>query len=437
MNDLTPVFERETGQLILEGPPAGVAGEAPLIPVHGMELAFDRADGWLCRAVVEAAAEDGSLAVGEQAAAMLIRLFGPEAPGLVPGPGPREGPPTRVLSCEPGLTATLSSLARLDAARATSPVPPDSPWWAAEAAELAERGGLRARARAEAQQAASKLLGQLDSLKTLPADAVRTAAAAARIHAVTDPQAAARLRGALKKLTGRTPDSSAPGAGFDVAAEVERLEKDRVRLGGLHWMLDPGLAPEGLFQPGLSPHSDLSVRHDSANGRLIIHALLTPGAASGAVNRCLARLVDPVVRRVLAQAAMTKAEDCGEPSRVTAGLELPFPLDEVQDGWIEVVADQHWPVRSATGYRIRRALRWADTALRAERAPAGLAPHSTPKDWAALAAAAWEHCRRDWEAAGDACHAALATQRRTALDSGPCVPPPPGDPAYLAEVLGG
>ena len=121
MNDLTPVFERETGQLILEGPPAGVAGEAPLIPVHGLELAFDRADGWLCRAVVEAAEEDGSLAVGEQAAAMLIRLFGPEAPGLVPGTGPREGPPTRVLSCEPGLTATLSSLARLDAAGPPAP----------------------------------------------------------------------------------------------------------------------------------------------------------------------------------------------------------------------------------------------------------------------------------------------------------------------------
>ena len=436
MNNLTPVFERETGQLILEGLPAGVAGEAPLIPVPGLELAFDRADGRLCRAVIEAAGEDGSFAVGEQAAAMLIWLFGPEALGMVSGTGSREGPQTRVLSSEPGLTATLSSLARLDAARATSPVPPDSPWWAAEAAELAELGGLRARARAEAQQAVIKLLGQLYSLKTLPAEAVRTAIAVASIHAVTDPQAASRLRGALKKVPERTPDGPAPGGGFDVAAEVERLEKDSVRLGGLHWMLDPGLVPEGLFQPGLSPHSDLSVRHDSANGRLIIHVLLTPGAACGAVNLCLARLVDPVARRVLAQATLTKAEDCGEPSRVTAELEPPFPLDEIQDGWMEVVADQHWPVRSAKGHRIRRALRWADTALRAERASAGLAPHSTPKDWAALAATAWEHCRRDWEAAGDACNAALAIQRQVALDSKPCAPQPPGDPAYLAEVLG-
>ena len=55
MNDLTPSFERETGQVILEGLPAGVAGEAPLIPVPGLDLAFDRADGRLCRVVVDAA----------------------------------------------------------------------------------------------------------------------------------------------------------------------------------------------------------------------------------------------------------------------------------------------------------------------------------------------------------------------------------------------
>jgi hypothetical protein len=436
MNNLTPVFECETGQLILEGPPAGVAGEAPLIPVPGLELAFDRADGRLCRAVIEAAGEDGSFVVGEQAAAMLIRLFGSEVLGVVSGTGSWKGPQTRVLSSEPGLTATLSSLARLDATRATSPVSPDSPWWAAEAAELAERGGLRARARAEAHQAVIKLFGQLDTFQTLPTVAIRAAIAVARIHAVTDPQAARQLRGAVKKLAGRTPDGPAPGAGFDVAAEVEGLEKDSARLGGLHWMLDPGLVPEGLFQRGLSPHSDLSVRHDSANGRVIIHALLAPGAACGAVNRCLARLVDPVVRRVLAQATFTKAGDCGERSRVTAELELPFPLDDVQDGWIEVVMDKHWPVRSAKGHRIRRALLWADTALRAERAPAGLAPHSTPKDWSALATAAWEHCRRDWEAVGNACQAALAVQRQTVLDSKPCAPQSPADPAYLAEVLG-
>ena len=258
MNNLTPVFERETGQLILEGPPAGVAGEAPLIPVPGLELAFDRADGRLCRAVVEAAGDDGSFAVGEQAAAMLIRLFGPEALGLVSGTGSRDGPPTRVLSSEPGLTAALSSLARLDAARATSPVPPDSPWWAAEAAELAERGGLRVRARAEAQQAVIKLLGQLDSLKTLPAEAVRTAIAAASIHAVTDPQAAGRLRGALKKLTGRTPTARRRVPGSTWRPRSSAWNRTAAPVGGLHWMLDPGLAARrALPARVVAPHGPL------------------------------------------------------------------------------------------------------------------------------------------------------------------------------------
>ena len=154
---LTPSFERETGQVILESLPGGVAGEASLIPVPGLDLAFDRADGRLCRVVVDTAGTGGSIAVGEQVAAMLTRLFGAEAPSVVsdiatePGRG-------RALSPDPGLSGTLSSLARLDAARATSPVPPGSPWWAAEAAELAERAGLPARASAEAHHALAKLL---------------------------------------------------------------------------------------------------------------------------------------------------------------------------------------------------------------------------------------------------------------------------------------
>ena len=204
MDDLTPSFERGTGQVILEGLRAGAAGEAPLVPVPGLDLAFDRADGRLCRAVVHAAGTDGHIAVGEQVAAILVQLFGAEAPSVVSEPAG-----ARTLSPEAGLTATLSSLARLDAARATSPIPPGSPWWADEAAELAERAGLQARARTEAAVAAADLSG-----------------------------------------------SRLAGPALDVAAEVASLEKDRVRLAGLQWMLDPDLVPEGLFRPGLSPYSE-------------------------------------------------------------------------------------------------------------------------------------------------------------------------------------
>jgi hypothetical protein len=423
MNDLTPSIERETGQVILDGLSAGVAGEAPLIPVPGLDLAFDRADGRLVRVVVDlvdTAGIDGSVVDGTQAAAMLSKLFGAHAPTIINNPA---GAPA--LSPDPELASTLSRLARLDATRATSPVPPSSPWWAAEAAELAERAGLPARAGTEAHCALAKLLGQLDSKnKTieLPGRAAQAALAVAALTAVGEPAAAARLRQAI----GGLPKVPPPLSEFDVAAEVESLEKDRVHLGGLQWMLDPGLVPEGLFRPGLSPHSDLRIRQEGALGQVVVEAVLAPGADCGELDRCLARLVDPDVRRVLAQAAFTETA----PDRVCANLKLPFPLDELPESWIEVVQDGLWPVRSAKGHRIRRALRWADAALRAERAPAGLAPHSSREDWTALAATAWDRCRHDWDAAGDADRADQAAGRQAA-------PQPPVDgPAYLAEALG-
>jgi hypothetical protein len=426
MNDLTPSVERETGQVILEGLPAGVAGEASLIPVPGLDLAFDRADGRLCRGVVETSGTGGSISVGgqvgEQAAAMLSQLFGAHAPSAVANPAG-----ARVLSPDPGLAGRLSSLARLDAARATSPAPPGSPWWSAEAAELAERAGLHARASVEAHHALAKLLGQLDRINTavLPEPAARAVMAVAALTAADEPAAAARLREAIDGRSGLPPVASPPMSGFDVAAEVESLEKDRARLDGVQWMLDPDLVPEGLFRPGLSPYSDLSVRNEGADGKVVVEAVLAPGADCGVLSRCLARLVDPDVRRILAQAAFTKTE----PDRVRATMQLPFPLDELPESWIEVVQDKLWPVRSTRGHRIRRALRWADAALRAERAPAGLAPHSAHEDWTALAATAWDRCRRDWDAAGDADRADQAARRQVA-------PQPPTDgPAYLAEAL--
>jgi hypothetical protein len=427
MNDLTPSFERETGQVILEGLSAGVAGEALLAPVPGLDLAFDRADGRLCRVVVDTAVDttgtDGSVPDGAQVAAMLIKLFGADAPNAVSDPAG-----AHALSPDPGLTRTLSSLARLDAARVTSPVPPSSPWWAAEAAELAECAGLPARARAEAHCALAKLLGQLDTIDTtvLPEPAVRAALAVAALTAADEPAAAARLREAICGRSALAPGAAPPISGFDVAHEVESLEKDRTRPGGLQWMLDPDLVPERLFRPGLSPYSDLSVRDEGAPEQVVVEAVLTPGADCAVLKRCLARLVDADVRRVLAQTAFTKIA----PDRVRAVLRLPFPLDELPESWIEVVRDKLRPVRSTKGHRIRRALRWADAALRAERAPAGLAPHSAHEDWTALAVTAWDRCRRDWEAAGDADRAGQAARRQAA-------PQPPVDgPAYLAETLG-
>ena len=369
MNDLTPSYEPDAGQLILEGRPAGLAGEAGLVPVAGVDLAFDRGDGHLVRVVAEAG--------GEAAGTLLTGLFGPQAARIlakvVAHPAERGAPRPRVLSPEPVLCAALSSLARLDAARDTSPVPHCSPWWAAEAAVLAGQAGLHDRARAEA----------------------------------------GRLRSAIVPHRHCAP-------GLDVAVEVEELEKASVRQSGLNWVLDPAQVPAGLFRPGLSPRSDLLVRYDGDEGLVTVEAVLAPGADAADVGRCQARLVDPAVRRVLAQADCHLTE-----TRIRSKLRPPFPLDELDGAWIEVVEGPH-PVRSTKAHLIRRALRWADAALRAERAPAGLAPLSAAGDWAALAAIAWQRCRRDWATAGNS---ARATAQPV---PGAQVP----DPAYLAEVLG-
>ena len=129
MNDLTPSYEPETGQVILDGRPAGPAGEAELMPFEGVDLAFDRADGRLIRVIVDS--DDASVL------ALVTRLFGPQAAGVLHDVTERAGVGPGRLTPEPGLCAALSRLARLDAARATSPVPASSPWWAAEAAGLA------------------------------------------------------------------------------------------------------------------------------------------------------------------------------------------------------------------------------------------------------------------------------------------------------------
>ena len=394
MNDLRPSFERETGQVTLVGLPGGAAGETLLTPLPGLDLAFDRVDGRLCRAVVDVAGADGSIAIDAQVAALLVRLFGPEAPGVVLGaalpPGDeRRAPP--VLGLEPELAAALSRLARLCATRATSPASARSSRWAAEAAELAERAGLPA----------------------IPGVRAGPSPAAAQVPAL------------------------------DVVAEVESLEKDCAYLAGPQWMLDPGMVPEGLFQFGLSPYSDLVVVCPGGCARVVVEASLAPGADPRALAGCRARLVIPAVRRILAQADFTVAG-----SRVRAEIRMPFSPDELAASWIEVVQGKR-PVHSLTGHWTRRALRWADAALRAERAPAALDPSATRSDWSALAAAAWGRCRLDWAAAGDADRAYLAARRQAAIDPRACVPPVPsaaaeeiacrvplGGPAYLAETRG-
>jgi len=407
MNDLTLSYEPATGEAIINGPPAGPAGEAGLAPVEGVEFAFDRADGHLVRVIVSA--------VGESERALLSRLFGAHAlSALHDAERPARSAPL-TLSPRPGLCAPLSSLARLDAARATSPVWA-SPWWQAEAAVLAETAGLHDRALAEARRAV-RILGQ-DQL-VVTANAARTARAAADIAARADPETARLLCEGIT-VVNRPPNPTAV-PGLDVAAEVSLLAEGCVRRPGLHWMLDPAIAPARLFQPGLSPDSDLLVSDDAAAGRVGVRVTIAAGADPAEAGEWHARLIDPAVRRVLAEARFAAAG-----SVLQAELNPTFPLTELRETWIEVVAESGRPVRSARAHRIARALRWADAAIRAERAPVGLAPQASGEDWSALAALAWQRCGRDWAAAGDPGRAAAAQPAGGPLPS----------PEYLAETLG-
>ena len=393
MNDLMASFESETGWVMLAGSSVGVAGEAVLTPVPGLDLVFDQADGCLCWAIVHHVRTAGSADADEQVAEMLIRLFGPEAPGVVreAAMSPDQVPPAAgVLTPDPGLAGTLSSLARLYAVRATSPALPGSPWWAVEADKLVERAGLPA----------------LASAQGAPWLAIPPTA---RV--------------------------------LNVAAEVESLEKERAQPSRLEWMLGPDAVREGLFQFGLSPYSDLVVQHRE-QGRIEVQAPLAPGADCDALSAYRVRLTDPEVHRILAQASFGVVD-----TRVRAELRPSFELDEVPESWIEVVPDKNGPVDSLKEHRTGRARRWADAGLRAERAPAGLDPAATPEDWSALAVAAWELCSLDWAAAGDADRAYLALMRRAAIvETGiPQAPSqtaaeiagrvPLAGPAYLAEAM--
>src|SRR5579863_5545701 len=164
MTDFTPSFAPESGQVVVQGPPSGPAGAVALVPVPGLELAFDRVDGRLTAAVVDLAlagkpagkfVKVDEITLDKRVAAMLTRLFGPDAPDLMlcVAAAPYEAKqPARMRSPEPSLTAALSRLARLEYARDTSPLSPGSPWWAAETAALAERAGLPGLAQAEARR---------------------------------------------------------------------------------------------------------------------------------------------------------------------------------------------------------------------------------------------------------------------------------------------
>ena len=167
--------------------------------------------------------------------------------------------------------------------------------------------------------------------------------------------------------------------------------------------LDPALVPPGVFRYGLLPYCDLDIRvHDDEESLILVEAMLAPGAGRSALASCQVRLVDSDARRVLMVSSL-------RPDGLRARAELPAPA-AAGPLWVEMVDNGRRPVWGTRLRRMRRALRWADAALRAASRPVGLDPDRTDEHWAGLAALAWDHCRADWTAAGDAVRAAAAAR---------------------------
>ena len=366
--------DRDAAQITLRGRPTGAGGGASLTPAPGVELVFDRVEGWLSCVFVEG----GAVEPGEGAVAFITSVFGAETAGAV-----REAPSGEVrclaLRARPGTIGVLSRLARLDAARVSSPVP-GSPLWAAEASDLARQADLPGLG--EARRASVIIPNALGS--TIPAEVLT------QLPALGGPG----------PFAGPEPFAGAgPGHGG-------RL---------LDGWLDLGLVPAGVFRPGLWPGSDLGVRAYREGAPLIaVEAVVLADVAPKAVAGCRARLVDASARRVLA----TGPFRVGAPLRARAELPAPAGLRALVGSgaaWVEVVGDERRPVQGTRLRRMRLALRWADAALRAESRPNGLAPEFSDEQWICLAGLAWDRCRADWEAADDPSRAALAAARGTAL----------------------
>lgn len=413
--ELAIAVDDDSGQLVAQGAQTGAAGGAVLEPTRGLSLLYDRVSGQLCRLTVELPGVTSDPYDEVAVRRVLRRLFGAEAAQVLGRTfaGADDQPAVVQVSSTPA-AAAYSLLARHDAARATSPVPA-SALWPAEAALLAHNAGLRARARSDAARAAPGLAELLARI-ALPATVEPVAALVGQLAARDAPEAAAFLDDPARRwFDGELPAWLAEHQTAGQAPCEQRVGAG-CSPGGPRWALDLALVPSGVLLPALMPGDDLVVRPRPPCG-FEVRVRRGPQGSGEALRACQARLVDPCARTVIAEAPLT-------PDGTWMRAILPG-LPELAGCCVEIVGGPGRPVLGERSRRLRRALRWADAALRAERQPFGLAPGLGHSEWSGLAATGWQHCRRSWEAAGD--------QERAAHAHGGAAGAPGG---YLAETLG-
>ncbi len=408
---LTLAYDEDAGQVVLEGHPCGPAGEAGLTLADGIELFFDGTDGRLTRILIDAGEPAGPPAVGAAALDAVASLFGDRARIIVQRAPCKDGYPLTVIA-ETQVMVAMSRLARLDAVRFTSPFADPLPW-AVEAAQLAQRAGLTARANAEARRAVRALEHANNAPLVMLADAI------ADIVQDTRPDLADRLREHAAASGPDEPATARRRRGRSRAVPLAAGSRRDESAGAPGW-LDPQLIPTGIFQRAWSPDAELTIR--AGQESVLVEARLVPGADRRALASCQARLVDPENRKVIAAAPFQSLGGTWVQARIPGWI----PPDG--SAWVEVVDDANRPVSSRKLRHIRRAMRWAQAALSASRQARGL----TGTEWVRLSAEAWERCADDWSAAGDQNRAYLAAVRQAALPPGGATPQEPS--AWAKEV---
>jgi hypothetical protein len=424
---LTLACDDVAGQLVLEDFPCGPAGEAGLIPVDGIELLFDNADGRLTRLLVDLASAGSPAVSAEPALAFICDLLGAKAAAAIEKADHYDGTsvPLRVPESK---MADLSRLARLDSAAMTSPVG-GSPGWAVEAAQLAARAGLAGRATAEARRATAALAATPPG--GIPAALVN--AVADTVQEI-DPGLARRLRERAALPRSDRLGSAQPDGAW--SAVRPRMAGEGDHPGQPQRWLDPQTAPPRVFRHHLWPDDDLTVR--ATESGLRVEAQILGCADRAALARSRVRLVAPGRRCVIAMASF---HDAGG-ARVVAEIPHQGPFG---GAWVEVADAAERPVLSAQLRHVRRAMRWADAALCAGRRP----PGQPEAEWDRLAGPAWARCAQDWLAARDYDRAYLAAERAAGFGVDVEVATPPSDWAkdltgrfalqeapFLAETMG-
>ncbi len=226
--------------------------------------------------------------------ALAGRLLGSEAGAAFRQAPHKDGHHVMVADGAATMTA-LSRLARLDAARMTSPVS-KSPLWDVEAAQLADRAGLGARVAAEIRRA----LEAFDSPGDMsPGVLAATASAVADLVAAADPDLAGRVRASVTVAEARSPAVRSQRLALPDGGPADGQRGGD--LGQLHWGFDPHLAPAGIFQQALWPDAEVTVHPERS--RLVVEATLASGVDRRALAASRARLVDPVKRTVLGMAS--------------------------------------------------------------------------------------------------------------------------------------